>query len=145
MLSLLAPRSAEGIEYNALMAMVAGNRQSDDTSTAPATLDHNQALEISRSLTSIQLCLDRGLPAALRSLGDDEDMGFDHQDYWPLLGISNLIRLYCYGDDASRDLGFLLQEDGPIGCGAPPEGYLGTVQEVHAPSISTVVATLPVV
>ena len=137
MLSLLVLRSAEGIEYSALMAMVVGNRQSDDTSTAPATLDHDQALGISHSLTSIQLCLDRSLPAALRSLGDEEDMGFDHQDYWPLLGISNLIRLHCYGDDASRNLGFLLQEDGSIGYGAPPEGYLGTVQEVRLDASSS--------
>jgi hypothetical protein len=139
MLSLLVPRSAEGIEYSALMAMVAGNRRSDETSTPPATLDHDQALGISRSLASIQLCLDRYLPAALRSRGheEEEDMGFDHQDYWPLLGISNLIRLHCYGDDASRGLAFLLEEDGSIGCGEPPEGYLGTVQEIRLDASSS--------
>lgn len=141
MLSLLVPRSRESIEYSALMAMVAENRQLDDTSAAPATLGRSQGLGISRSMTSIQLCLDRHLPVALRrSLGyeeDEEDMGFDHQDYWPLLRISNLIRLHCYGDDACRDLGFQLPEDESMGYGAPREGYLGTVQEVHLDASSS--------
>jgi hypothetical protein len=57
-------------------------------------------------------------------------MGFDHQDYWPLLGISSLARLHCYGDDACSNIGFRLQEDGSTGYGEPPDGYLGAIQEV---------------
>lgn len=145
-LSLLVPRSREGIEYSALMAMIAENRHFDDSSATPTTLDHGQGHGISCSLASIQLCLDRHLPAALRSLDEDEqDMGFDHQDYWPLLRTSNLIRLHCYGDEASFNLWFQVEEDleedgeedSSIGPGPPPAEYLGTVQEVRLDASSS--------
>jgi hypothetical protein len=146
MLSLMVPKTADGIEYSALMTMVARNRQSDNTSTASATGDHDQALGISRSLASIQLCLDLRPPAASRSRGDgrdEQDLGFDHQDYWPLLIMPNVVRVYCYGDDASFDLGFLWEEDdskeeeGSVEIGAPPKGYLQTVREIHLDASSS--------
>lgn len=142
MLSLLIPRSREGIEYSALMAMIAENQQLDDTSATTTTLGHEQGHGISCSAASVQLCLDRHLPAALRSLDEDEqDMGFDHQDYWPLLRTSNLIRLHCYGDEASFNLWFQLEEDveedSSIGPGPPPKEYLETVQEVRLDASSS--------
>ncbi|KAF1997477.1 hypothetical protein P154DRAFT_524804 [Amniculicola lignicola CBS 123094] len=149
MLSLLVPRSREGIQYSALMAMITENRQLNDTSATPTTLGHGQGHGISCSLASIQLCLDRHLSAALmrREEGeqDEQDMGFDHQDYWPLLRTSKIIRLHCYGDDASFNLWFQLEEDmeedveddGSIGPGPPPEGYLGTVQEIRLDASSS--------
>ncbi|KAF2463961.1 uncharacterized protein BDR25DRAFT_362160 [Lindgomyces ingoldianus] len=70
--SMLFPRSREGIEYSALMAMITENRQLNNTSATPTTLGHGQGHGISCSPASIQLCLDRHLPAALRSLDEDE-------------------------------------------------------------------------
>ncbi|KAF7510607.1 hypothetical protein GJ744_006219 [Endocarpon pusillum] len=137
MLSLLVPRSAEDMEYSTLMAMIAGSRRSYNSSIAMTTQDHDHQLEISHSLTSIELCRDWENSAAWGTEEYLEDVGFDHQDYWPLLKTSNLIRLHCYGDDASNGLAFLLEEDGSIGCGAPPEAYLGTVREVHLDSSSS--------
>jgi hypothetical protein len=129
--SLQVPRTAEDVHYTYLIRMMAGSCGLDAISAQPVTLSRDQPLGISRSLTTLQLCLDPCLPAALRSRSDeDEDMGFDHQDYWPLFGLSSLVRLYCWGDDASFPFALLLEEDGPTGLGAPPEGYLGSIKEI---------------
>jgi hypothetical protein len=137
-LSLQVPRTAEQIDYSYLMKMIANSRHLDGTSTPPMMLNHNHSPGLSCSPATLQLCLDPCLPAALKSRADeDEDMGFDHQDYWPLFGISGLVRLHCWGDDGSRGFGFLIEEDGTVGLGALPEGYFEGIREIRLDSSSS--------
>jgi len=137
-LSLQVPRSAENIDYSYLMRMIANGGNLDRISTLPMALNHNHSTGLSCSPETLQLCLDPCLPAALKNQADeDEDMGFDHQDYWPLFGISGLIRLHCWGDDASRGFGFMLEEDGSAGLGDLPKGYFEGIQEICLDSSSS--------
>ncbi|KFY20970.1 hypothetical protein V491_03273 [Pseudogymnoascus sp. VKM F-3775] len=128
MLSLQVPRTAEDIDYSYLMRILASNGQLD----RPMTLNHIHSPGLRCSPATLHLCLDPCLPPALNSREDeDEDMGFDHQDYWPLFGIPGLIRLHCWRDDGSRGFGFLLEEDGSAGLGVPPEHYFKGIRKIH--------------
>ena len=131
-LSLQVPRTAEQIDYSYLIKIIANSRHLGGTSTPPMTFNHNHAPALSCSPATLQLCLDPCLPAALNSRADEiEDMGFDHQDYWPLCGISGLVRLHCWGDDGSRGFGFLIEEDSTVGLGTLPDGYLEGIREIR--------------
>ncbi|KAI9854839.1 MAG: hypothetical protein M1813_000855 [Trichoglossum hirsutum] len=127
MLSLQVPKTLEDIPYVYLMRMIA---RSHDLNVAPArpVTSYDQSPGVSRFLNSLQLCLDP-CPLAVQENRSyrGEDMGFDHQDFWPLFGISSLVRLHCWGDDACRGLGFLL---GGGRARAPPGNYLGRIQEL---------------
>jgi len=89
--SLQVPRTAEDSRYTYLMRMIASA-----TSARPVASSHDPPVGVSRSLSTLQLCLDPCLPVALKSRTDEEeDMGFDHQDYSPLFSLSSLVRLSC--------------------------------------------------
>ena len=133
-LSLQVPKAMELIEYKCLMRMIAKSSHLDNL----RTLNHNHPFGLRCFPTTLQICRDPCESTTRYAQADEDgDNGFQHQNYWPMYGITGLVGLYCLGNNRPRFFRNFSEEEIFQGLGYPPKEYFKEIREIRLDKSST--------